>query len=68
MTDLQNFKKGATGRVGGRKQVNFWDDTWVPSSHKGKLFTQKRQILLKYVEELIDATGNLDEELLRGNL
>jgi hypothetical protein len=65
MTRLQTFKKGAIWRVGDGHQISIWDDAWIPLSPTGKVFTSKGNILLKNVNELIDAEGNWDEELLR---
>jgi hypothetical protein len=32
MAGLHTFKKGAIWRVGDGKQINIWEDTWIPLS------------------------------------
>jgi hypothetical protein len=62
---IQTFKKGAIWRVGDGKNINIWDDCWIPSSPNRKVMTPRGNIFYTKVLELINSEdGSWDEEIL----
>jgi hypothetical protein len=56
---LQTFKRGHICRIGTGEKVNIWEDHWIPSSPTRKVYTRRRNILLRIVNDLIDPATNI---------
>jgi hypothetical protein len=63
---LQTFKRGHIWRIGSGKNVNIWEDHWIPSSPTRKVYTRRGHSLVRTVDDLIDpGTNSWDEDLIR---
>jgi hypothetical protein len=56
---LHTFKRGHIWRIGIGENVNIWEDHWIPSSPTRKVYTRRRNILLRIVNDLIDPATNI---------
>jgi hypothetical protein len=66
MAGLECFKLGYIWRVGDGRQIDIWEDNWIPGSHNMKIQTPRGNILVTRVDELINLVDlTLDADLVR---
>lgn len=58
-------RKGVIWRIGDGNNIEIWRDPWLPRDNNRRPITPRRQVLLRYVSELINPiTGEWDKELV----
>jgi len=63
---IELLKKGLIWRVGDGRNLEIWNDPWLPRDSCRRPITPRGMNLLRYVEELIDpTTGGWDVPLVR---
>jgi hypothetical protein len=69
MAGLRTFKRGCIWKVGTGEKINIWLDPWVPLSHDRMVQTQRGQIRLRTIDELINPdTMQWDEQMFTDNV
>jgi hypothetical protein len=53
VASIKTFKRGHIWKVGSSADIGMWKDHWIPTSPTRKIMTQRVQILLRTIDELI---------------
>lgn len=65
---LQTFRRGHIWRAGSSRQINLWEDHWIPGSPSRKVLTSKGLCVLQIIDALINPmTGQWDEAIIQDN-
>lgn len=63
------LSKGIIWRVGNRRNINIWNDPWIPRGTSRRVISRKGRNIITRVEELIDPiTNTWDVQLLNQSL